>query len=151
MNDTKAVRIASVKYAGGYSLLLRWVSGARTLVDLSIPVHRMKGLWTLRNEDQFAMATRGEGGHSVTWPGDLDLGADRLWELALEELGRDDALEFMHWRSRHGLSLTQAAEALGISRRQAAYYASGTHPVPRMVLLACKGWATELLTTAPRS
>jgi predicted transcriptional regulator len=42
-------------------------------------------------------------------------------------------------RWRHGLSLSNAAEALGLSRRQVADYASGERPVPRTVLLACKG------------
>jgi hypothetical protein len=37
----------------------------------------------------------------------------------------------------------EAAEALGLSRRQVAYYASGEHEVPRTVLLACKGWEVE--------
>jgi transcriptional regulator with XRE-family HTH domain len=41
------------------------------------------------------------------------------------------ALEFIRWRWRHGLSLSDAAEALGLSRRQVAYYASGERPVPR--------------------
>jgi hypothetical protein len=44
---------------------------------------------------------------------------------------------------RYGLSLSDAAEALGLSRRQVAYYASGERPVPRTVLLACKGWEAE--------
>jgi hypothetical protein len=35
------------------------------------------------------------------------------------------------------------SEALGLSRRQVAYYASGEHEVPRTVLLACKGWEAE--------
>jgi hypothetical protein len=39
--------------------------------------------------------------------------------------------------------LKEAAEALGLSRRQVAYYASGEHEVPRTVLLACKGWEVE--------
>ena len=41
------------------------------------------------------------------------------------------------------MSLTKAAEALGLSRCQVAYYASGEHEVPRTVLLACKGWEAE--------
>lgn len=36
-----------------------------------------------------------------------------------------------------------SAEALGLSWRQVAYYASGEHEVPRTVLLACKGWEAE--------
>jgi predicted transcriptional regulator len=55
------------------------------------------------------------------------MGADRLWEMSLEQNGRSDAVEFIRWRWRHGLSLTDAAEALGLSRRQVAYYVSGEH------------------------
>jgi hypothetical protein len=109
-------------------------------VDLNEPVHRLKGLRPLRDRAVFARADVGEGGHSIVWPGGADMGADRLWELALEQNGRADAVEFIRWRWKHGLSLTAAAEALGLSRRQVAYYASGEHEVPRTVLLACKGW-----------
>ncbi len=71
------------------------------------------------------------------------MGADTLWHYALEQSGRADAVEFIRWRWRNGLSLTGAAEALGLSRRQVAYYGSGEHEVPRTVLLACKGWEVE--------
>jgi len=64
-------------------------------------------------------------------------------ELALEQKGRADAVEFIRWRWTHGLSLTDAANALGLSRRQVAYYLSGEHEMPRYVLLACKGWEVE--------
>jgi hypothetical protein len=67
----------------------------------------------------------------------------RLLEMALEQNGRADAVEFIRWRWKHGLSLNDAAKALGLSRRQVAYYASGEHVVPRTVLLACKGWEVE--------
>jgi transcriptional regulator with XRE-family HTH domain len=67
--------------------------------------------------------------------------------MALEQSGRHDAVQFIRWRSQHGFSLSQAAEALGLSRRQVAYYASGGHAVPRTVLLACKGWEAEHTST----
>lgn len=143
MNETKTARIASVKYAHEYTLRLRWVNGKTMPVDLSEPVHRLKGLRPLQDRAVFARAAKGEGGHSVVWPGELDLGADRLWEMTLEQNGHHDAVEFIRWRWRYGLSLTAAAEALGLSRRQVAYYASGERPVPRTVLLACKGWESE--------
>lgn len=143
MNETKSVRIVGLKYAGGYTLRLRWVNGKTMPVDLSEPVTRLKGLRPLRDPAVFAQAAKGEGGHSVAWPGDLDMGADRLWEMSLEQNGHQDAVEFIRWRWRYGLSLTDAAEALGLSRRQVAYYASGERPVPRTVLLACKGWEAE--------
>lgn len=143
MSETKAVRISSVKYADEYSLRLRWVNGKTMSVDLQEPVNRLKGMRPLRNKAVFAQANKGEGGHSIVWPGDIDMGADRLWEMTLEQNGRMDAVEFIRWRSRHGLSLTEAAEALDLSRRQVAYYASGDRPVPRYVLLALKGWEVE--------
>ncbi len=143
MSESKAIRIASVKYVSKYILRVRWVNGAATPVDLHEPVHRLKGLKPLRDETVFAGAKKGEGGHSVVWREDIDMGADRLWEMALEQQGRLDVVEFIRWRWRYGLSLSQAAEALGISRRQLAYYASGKHAIPRTVLLACKGWEVE--------
>jgi hypothetical protein len=143
MNDTKAIRIAGVKHVGQYKLRLRWVSGKTMTVDLSEPVQRLKGLRPLRDEAIFARAAKGEGGHSVVWPGEIDMGADRLWEMSLEQNGHVDAVEFIRWRWRYRLSLSDAAEALGLSRRQVAYYASGERPVPRTVLLACKGWEAE--------
>lgn len=143
MSDTKAIRIAGVKYTSEYVLRLRWVNGKTMAVDLREPVHRLKGMRQLRDQAVFARATKGEGGHSVVWPGEIDMGADRLWEMALEQNGHLDAVEFIRWRWRYGLSLSDAAEALGLSRRQVAYYASGERSVPRTVLLACKGWEAE--------
>jgi hypothetical protein len=143
MRENTAIRIKTVESAGHFSLRVKWRSGKTTAVDLTEPVHRLKGLRPLRNEATFARATVGEGGHSIAWPNDLDMGADRLWELALEQNGRADAAEFVRWRGRHGLSLSDAAEALGLSRRQIAYYVSGNEAVPRYILLACKGWEAE--------
>lgn len=143
MSETKAARIAGVKHAGDCLLRLRWVNGKVMSVDLREPVHRLKGLRPLRDPAVFALAAKGRGGHSVVWPGEIDMGADRLWEMALEQNGHADAVEFIRWRWRYGLSLSEAAEALGLSRRQIAYYASGERPVPRTVFLACKGWEAE--------
>ena len=143
MNETKAIRIAGVTYVGDHTLRLRWVNRSVTPIDLREPIYRLKGLRPLRDKALFAQAKKGEGGHSLVWPGDLDMGADRLWEMALAQSGRDDALQFIRWRRQHELSLAEAAEALGLSRRQIAYYASGEHSVPRTVLLACRGWEAE--------
>jgi hypothetical protein len=143
MNENTTVRIAQVKPAGDSTLRITWQNGQKLDVNLAEPVRRLKGLRALRDPAMFARATVGEGGHSVVWPGNLDMGADRLWEITLEQNGHADAAEFIRWRWKHGLSLTAAAEALGLSRRQVAYYASGEHEVPRTVLLACKGWEVE--------
>jgi hypothetical protein len=143
MSESNAVRIADVKYVGDHALRLRWANDRTTTVDLREPVNRLKGLRPLRDQATFARAEVGEGGHSVAWPGDIDMGADRLWEMALEQNGHADAAAFIRWRWKYGLSLSAAADALGLSRRQVAYYVSGERPVPRTVLLACKGWEAE--------
>jgi Protein of unknown function (DUF2442) len=143
ISEGKLHRMTSVKVAGENAVRLRFENGKTFSVDLRTLVQPSKGLKSLRNPALFARVTLGEGGHSIAWPGDLDIGADTLWELALEQAGRADAVEFIRWRWKHGLSLTSAAEALGLSRRQVAYYASGEHVVPRTVLLACKGWEVQ--------
>jgi hypothetical protein len=142
-NEGRVHRITSVKHADRFAVRLRFDSGKIYTVDLRELVQHSKGLKGLRNGALFGRVALGEGGRSIAWPGDLDLGADTLWELALEQNGRTDAVEFIRWRWRNELSLTAAAEALGLSRRQVAYYASGEHEVPRTVLLACKGWEAE--------
>jgi hypothetical protein len=144
VNEGKLPRILSVKSAGEFRLRLRFANGKSFAVDLSRDVRQFKPYRRLRDQALFARAALGEGGHSVIWPvEELDMGADTLWQYALDQNGRADAAEFIRWRWRNRLSLTAAAEALGLSRRQIAYYASGEHEVPRTVLLACKGWESE--------
>ena len=41
---------------------------------------------------------------------------------------------------RNQLSLSSAAEALGMTRRMIAHYRSGSRPIPKTVQLACVGW-----------
>jgi hypothetical protein len=135
--------ILEVQPLGAHRLRVKFGNERTFEVDFSALVHRLKGLRPLRETSAFAQAHVGEGGFSIAWPRDLDVGVDRVLELALEQNGRSDAVEFIRWRWKHGLSLTVAAEALGLSRRQVAYYASGEHEVPRTVLLACKGWECE--------
>jgi Protein of unknown function (DUF2442) len=137
------IRITRVKPVGEFALCLRWATGRELQVDLREPIFRLKALRSLRDQSTFVRAEVGQGGHSVMWPNDIDMGADRLWEMSLEQNGRADTVEFMRWRWRNGLSLSAAAQALDISRRSVAYYVSGEEKVPRTILLACKGWEAE--------
>jgi Protein of unknown function (DUF2442) len=143
IDEGRLPRLKSVKMAGGEAVTVRFDGGKTFTVDLGEIVRGSKGLKKLRDAEVFARVALGEGGHSVEWPGNLDIGADTLWELALRQNGRADAAEFIRWRWKNSLSLSKAAEALGLSRRQVAYYVSGEHEVPRTVLLACKGWEVE--------
>ena len=143
MSESKPVRITGVKLVRDYTLAVSFMKGKTFKVDLHDFVQRLKGLRPLRDPAAFARAGVGEGGFSIVWPGELDIGADRLYEMALEQNGRSDAAAFIRWRWRNKLSLSKAAETLGLSRRMVAYYESGEQEVPRTVLLALKGWEAE--------
>lgn len=143
MIGSKPVRVTGVKSVRDYVLTISFMKGRTFKVDLRDFVQRLKGLRPLRDPAAFARAEVGEGGFSIVWPGDLDVGADRLYEMALEQNGRADAAAFIRWRWRNKLSLSKAAETLGVSRRMVAYYESGEQEVPRTVLLALKGWEVE--------
>jgi hypothetical protein len=139
--ETKVARIKSVRHAGAFKVRLRWIGEDKDhTVDLHKIVFGVKGLSPIRDETQFAKVAVGQGGHSLAWPGDLDVGADRLWEIDQEQNGLPGVAEFIHWRQRNAFSLKQASDALGVSRRMIAYYFSGEKAVPRYILLACKGW-----------
>ena len=67
-----------------------------------------------------------------------------LWLDAQAQNAPDENTRaFIQWRARHGLSLRQAAEALGMTPRTMSAYGTGARPVPRYVVLACKGWEAE--------
>jgi len=80
-----------------------------------------------------------EWGHGIGWPGGLDLGADSLYELCRKQAGLPTASDFDTWMKRNGLSLTSAAETLGMTRRMITHYRTGSRPIPKVVGLACRG------------
>lgn len=140
MSRSEIVRtIVAAKAKPPATLALRWSDGARAEVDLSAML-RERGFRPLRDSAKFADVRVGEWGHSVEWSSGAELSAETLWLETLSATGRQDTRAFLEWRLRHGLSLTKAAEALGVSRRMVAYYSNGEKPVPRPILLACKGW-----------
>ena len=140
MNAAEIMRtIEAVKAKPPSVLSVRWSDGTRAELDLA-PLLRARAFRPLRDAAEFARARVGEWGHCVAWPSGAELGADTLWLESLSATGRADAREFLEWRLRHGLSLSNAAAALGLSRRMVAYYSNGEKPVPKSILLACKGW-----------
>jgi hypothetical protein len=126
----------------GFMLDIQWSGAIRATIDLSKLV-KGRAFAQIREPREFAKVKVGDWGHSLEWPQGIELGADALWLMTLGALGRKDTQAFLEWRLRHGLSLSKAAEALGMSRRMVAYYSNGERPVPRAILLACKGWEVE--------
>ena len=140
MTTTDRMRtIAAVAATPPAALALRWSDGTEASLDLRTTLRdrRFRGL---RDPAAFARAQLGDWGHKVAWPSGEELSAAHLWLVTLTATGRDDTRRFLEWRLRHGLSLSAAATALGVSRRMVAYYSNGEKPVPRPILLACTGW-----------
>ena len=142
MNGQDKVRtILSVKAKAPARIILKWSDGTRANIDLG-DVLQTKGFRALRKPDAFESVRIGEWGHSIEWDSG-ELGAETLWLETLSATGHADARTFLEWRLRHGLSLSGTAETLGLSRRMVAYYSNGEKPVPKPILLACKGWEVE--------
>ncbi len=83
-----------------------------------------------------------EWGHGVEWC-EIDMGidVDTLYRLSREQAGKAFPVKaFNNWMKNNGLSLTTAAEALGLTRRTVIYYHCGHKPIPIYIGLACDGW-----------
>ena len=134
--------IVGARPIGPSSLHLEWSDGTRADLDLGA-VLADRAFAALRDPAEFARVEMGEWGHSLVWPSGAELGADMLWLETLSATGHGDARAFLEWRLRHGLSLSKAADALGVSRRMVAYYSNGDRAVPKPILLACRGWEAD--------
>lgn len=140
MNITdKARTITAVRATGPSSLHLSWSDGTAADLDLGT-VLADRAFAALRDPGEFAKVEVGDWGHSLAWPSGAELGADMLWLETLTATGHGDVRAFLEWRLRHALSLSKAADALGVSRRMVAYYSNGEKKVPKPILLACRGW-----------
>jgi len=122
---------------------LRYTGGQVVCVDFAEMAERLPVFAELKHPDFFQQAAVTDWGHSLQWPNGEGLDADRLMEMALEQARRTDTLTFRHWQDRNGLSLAQAAAAIGLLRRTVSQYRTGVRPIPRTVALACKGWEAE--------
>lgn len=142
--------IRAVEAVGPARLRLIWSEGVEADLDLSEWLSHPP-FTSLQEPAEFARVEVGDWGHSLSWSNGAEVGADRLWLETLTASGHDDARLFLEWRLNHGLSLSKAADALGLSRRMVAYYSNGEKPVPKAVLLACRGWEAEISASRRQS
>ena len=119
-------RIRSVEVLSDFQLRLTFADGKNYDVDLNDWIHTTKSLSALRDRDLFTKARTGFAGATVEWIEDeLDLAADNLRNLAIEQAGGIGHERIWNWLHKTGLTLDQAASALGISRRMLIYYRDG--------------------------
>ena len=137
---TKPPLIRVVRVMESSTLEIDCSTGETLPSDISRLLTRFKLYAPLKKAKVFARATADAWGHSVNWPGDIDIGADVLYDLARVQAGEWGSDAFNAWMERNGLSLNGAADALDMTRRMIAHYRSGSRPIPRVVALACEGW-----------
>ncbi len=122
-------------------LSVRFAGGEAGRIDLSDLVRRRRALAKLRQPETFRRGKPSDHGFGVVWPDGIEIGADTLYWLYRRQSGKWDAADELHtWRISHGLSLDNAAEELGVSRRMFSYYEARKWPVPKTVSLALTGW-----------
>jgi len=136
-------RLTVVAAEPGLHLTATYSDGRTIHVDLADLVARLKVFAPLEAPAEFATASVADFGWSVEWACGASLDAERLLEMALEQAGLAENVRFRHWQDAHRLSLTEAASAIGLTRRTVSQYRTGARPVPRTVALACKGWEAE--------
>lgn len=137
----KAVILQSARIVEPLKVEIDWNTGETLRVDLA-PCLRAP-FDALRDPAVFAQMTVDPWGSGLNWPDGLDLGADKLYALCRQQAGLPTAQDFEDWMRRNGLSLSTAAESLGMTRRMIAHYRTGSRPIPKVVGLACKGWEVE--------
>ena len=137
---SKPTLIRAVRVTAPLTLEIDWSSGETLGVDVSRLVSRFKFYAPLKDSAVFATAKADEWVHAVSWSGNIDMGADALYELARTQAGEWGPEAFNAWMERNGLSLNAAADALDMTRRMIAHYRTGSRPIPRVVSLACEGW-----------
>lgn len=139
----QAARLESVTPGQGMTLSATFSDGRVLNIDMSDVAHRLEAFAALENPTEFATAKVADFGWTLEWDCGASLDSDRLIELALEQAGMTENVYFRRWQDANGLSLTDAANAIGLTRRTVSQYRTGARPVPRIVGLACKGWDLE--------
>lgn len=140
----KEPNIKSVISASRRVVEITWASGKTDRVNLAALIKELAALAEIDNSATFSAVAVGEDGWSLIWPNGTEIGTDTLWRMAREQAGEATPIhEFAAWRARNRLSLSDAAIALGITRRMVSYYEAGRYLIPRMVGLAIKGWEIE--------
>ena len=136
----KAPLITAVKVTDAMHLVITWNTGETLDCDLATTISSHAAFAPIADPAVFSQVAIEEWGHGLDWPGGLDMGADRLYQLCREQAGLFSPADFDGWMKNNQLSLSTAAEALGMTRRMIAHYRSGSRPIPKTVQLACIGW-----------
>jgi hypothetical protein len=150
MSDYFYPKLQSVEALEPYRLRTTWSTGETLDVDIEDVLRSISVFAPILEPEVFSRVHLGEWGCGIEWF-DAELGADNVYAWAKEQTGAVSHEMFGEWMYRNKLSLTTAAEALGISRRMVSYYRTAHKNIPRQTWLACLGWeATRPKDKLPR-
>lgn len=134
--DRAAPNIRAVSAGKGRQLLVTWKGGAESPIDVGPHIDAYATFQPLRKDiGLFRRVAVGEWGWCVRWSDKMEISADTLWRLALEQ----GAAWLRAWRTAHSMTQAEAARALGISPRMWRYYEAEAHLLPKTVRLAGVG------------
>ena len=138
MSDFFHPRLEAVEALAPWRLGTRWSTGEVLEVDVEGVLRATPALAALLDPAVFARVHLAEGGQGIEWF-DEEFGADNVYAWAQEQAGAVSHQMFDEWMHRNALSLSTAAEALGISRRMVSYYRTAHKAIPRAIWLPA--WA----------
>jgi hypothetical protein len=131
--EKTAPNIRSIRPDDDRRLVITWKGGTESIVDVSKLLADYPIFKPLRDDDDlFHKVTVGEWGWCSHWSDDLEISADTLWRLALEQ----GSSWLRGWRAAHNMTQAEAASALGVSPRMWRYYEAASHLLPKTVRLA---------------
>lgn len=134
-------QLISVKALPNYRLELIYADNEVLQVDLTAWIGETNALSPLKDADFFAQVKLYDFATAIFWIEDeLDLGADNLRNLAIEQSGGIGHERIWNWLYETDLTVEQGALALGISVDELLAYRNCLKPIPRMLWLACLGW-----------
>jgi hypothetical protein len=129
--------IRTVRAGTGRCVTITWKGGAESVVDLSAFLSEYAVFAPLQRDDElFSRVAGGEWRWCIRWSEDMEISADTLWRLALEQ----GAGWLRNWRAVRHMTQPEAAKALGVSPRMWRYYEAGIHLLPKTVRLAGIGF-----------
>lgn len=132
--------VKSIRPGVGRVLIVTWKNGTESPVDVSEHLEAYPLFVTLRDTDEaFHRVRVGEWGWNAHWTDDMEISADTLWRLALEQ----GAHWLRAWRDAHRMTQAEAAAALGLSLRMLRHYETGEYLLPKTVRLACAGFDAQ--------
>jgi hypothetical protein len=138
--DPETWRIAAVRAGPDRRLVVTWKGGAESIVDVAQHLDKYAIFTPLRTDgDRFRRVMPGEWGWCAHWSDDMEIAADTLHRLALDQ----GSAWLRAWRTAHRMTEAEAARALGISSRLWRCYESGSRLLPKTVRLAGIGLDAE--------